>query len=241
MEAVARQFVPDGQGAMVLRNGWFSYRWTEILDMAFPGNTHTVLKAVPSAIMEAGHEDLTHFRPAPVEDVVARIREERPKAFFCPHVETSTGMMIPDDYVSRHDLFIRSLCCVRAHLSIASTSQVLSCSSLRPVLTDHANLRSGPRSWGNHGTGLHRFGNGLGGHEKDGRGRDHIGAAEGLDRDALLRSGANVRKGRLSDERAGTEYGNILFPLTEALDSDHGCVREGWFCVSYNHADGQFT
>ena len=102
MEAVARQFVPDGQKAMVLRNGWFSYRWTEILDMAFPGNTHTVLKAVPSPIAgsTAAGEGLTHFRPAPVKDVVAKIREERPKAFFCPHVETSTGMMLPDEYVS---------------------------------------------------------------------------------------------------------------------------------------------
>lgn len=99
MEAVARQFVPDGQKAMVLRNGWFSYRWTEILDMAFPGNTHTVIKAVPTPIVNAD-EGLTHFRPAPVEDVVAKIRAERPKAFFCPHVETSTGMMLPDEYVS---------------------------------------------------------------------------------------------------------------------------------------------
>lgn len=135
MEAVARQFVPDGQKAMVLRNGWFSYRWTEILDMAFPGNTHTVLKAVPTPIAGSSEDGLTHFRPTPVKNVVAKIREERPKAFFCPHVETSTGMMLPDEYVSvlvsfndvQHHRFVVSL--------LVSLLPRRSVRSLRPFTT----------------------------------------------------------------------------------------------------------
>mgnify|MGYP005848629737 CR=1 FL=1 len=97
MEAVARQFVGDapGQGsALVIRNGWFSYRWTQILDAAGLAPQHTVLKA---RRMQEGAQ--APFAPAPVDEVVARIRAERPAVVFAPHVETSAGLMLPDDYI----------------------------------------------------------------------------------------------------------------------------------------------
>lgn len=98
MEAVARQFAAN-QHVMVLRNGWFSYRWTEILEMGGglgQGSTHTVCKAVPVTSPDSAH---THYRPMPVEQVCELIAQEKPSVFFCPHVETSTGMMLPDTYI----------------------------------------------------------------------------------------------------------------------------------------------
>jgi aspartate aminotransferase-like enzyme len=93
MEAVARQFANDG-GALVIRNGWFSYRWTQILDAAGIAPGHTVLKA------RRTHDDArAPFAPAPVEEVVERIRAERPAVVFAPHVETSAGLLLPDDYI----------------------------------------------------------------------------------------------------------------------------------------------
>lgn len=99
MEAVARQFATD-EHVMVIRNGWFSYRWTEIFDMAGENtipSSHTVLKAQPQASVDGS--DHVQFAPAPIEEVVQKIQEERPAALFAPHVETSTGMMLPDDYI----------------------------------------------------------------------------------------------------------------------------------------------
>jgi alanine-glyoxylate transaminase/serine-glyoxylate transaminase/serine-pyruvate transaminase len=100
MEAVARQYAAD-EHVMVIRNGWFSYRWTEIFDMGGEGNTlpksHTVLKAQPVPSTDGSSH--THFAPPPIAQVVERIRQERPAVLFAPHVETSTGMMLPDDYI----------------------------------------------------------------------------------------------------------------------------------------------
>ncbi len=93
MEAVARQFATD-QHVLVVRNGWFSYRWTQIFDMGSIPASSTVMKAAPVA---DGHQQ--PFAPAPIEAVVARITEEKPAAVFAPHVETSVGMMLPDDYI----------------------------------------------------------------------------------------------------------------------------------------------
>jgi aspartate aminotransferase-like enzyme len=98
MEAVARQFATD-EHVMVLRNGWFSYRWTEIFEMGSIPKSHTVLKAVPTPVQ--GNDKVTHFMPHPIDDVVERIRQERPAVFFAPHVETSTGMVLPDDYIQQ--------------------------------------------------------------------------------------------------------------------------------------------
>lgn len=93
MEAVARQFA-TGRKCLVIRNGWFSYRWTQIFEMGdIPGEAQ-VLKARPVA--EGPQAPLA---PAPIDDVVATIRAEQPDLVFAPHVETSAGMMLPDDYL----------------------------------------------------------------------------------------------------------------------------------------------
>jgi alanine-glyoxylate transaminase / serine-glyoxylate transaminase / serine-pyruvate transaminase len=97
MEAVARQFA-EAQHVMVIRNGWFSYRWTEILELGRICRSHTVLKAEP-VVIEGQQQCQQQYRPVPVERVVAKIMEERPAVLFCPHVETSTGMILPDSYL----------------------------------------------------------------------------------------------------------------------------------------------
>jgi alanine-glyoxylate transaminase/serine-glyoxylate transaminase/serine-pyruvate transaminase len=103
MEAVARQFATD-KHAIVIRNGWFSYRWTEIFEMGAPLHTipssHTVLKAV-RADKDGDATTTPQFMPHPIDDVVAKIHEERPAVVFAPHVETSTGMMLSDTYIRR--------------------------------------------------------------------------------------------------------------------------------------------
>ncbi|MEM8751165.1 MAG: aminotransferase class V-fold PLP-dependent enzyme [Pseudomonadota bacterium] len=94
MEAVARQFA-SGKKALVVRNGWFSYRWTQIFDAGSIPADHTVLKA-----RRVGNEDPAPFAPHPIEDVVKAIREQKPDVVFAPHVETSAGLMLPDDYIT---------------------------------------------------------------------------------------------------------------------------------------------
>ena len=93
MEAVARQFA-TGRKCLVVRNGWFSYRWTQIFDAGDIPAEALVLKA-----RRPVEEHQAPFAPAPVEEVVATIRAERPDVVFAPHVETSSGMMLPDAYV----------------------------------------------------------------------------------------------------------------------------------------------
>jgi aspartate aminotransferase-like enzyme len=94
MESVARQFAGD-QHTVIIRNGWFSYRWTQILDMGAIAASSTVLKA---RRVEDGPQGA--FAPAPIDEVVATIRAERPGVVFAPHVETSAGLILPDDYVA---------------------------------------------------------------------------------------------------------------------------------------------
>ena len=93
MEAVARQFA-GGQKCLVVRNGWFSYRWSQILEVGDIASDVTVLKA-----RRTGEGPLAPFAPAPIETVVARIAAEQPAVVFAPHVETSSGMLLPDGYV----------------------------------------------------------------------------------------------------------------------------------------------
>ena len=93
MEAVARQFA-NGKKCLVIRNGWFSYRWSQIFDMgAIPSET-IVLKARP---VEAGVQPA--YVPAPIDEVVATISREKPDFVFAPHIDTSAGMIMPDDYL----------------------------------------------------------------------------------------------------------------------------------------------
>jgi aspartate aminotransferase-like enzyme len=93
MEAVARQFAADRK-CLVIRNGWFSYRWTQIFDMGRIAAQTTVLKA-----RRVGNDRQAPFAPAPIEEVVRTIRETRPDVVFAPHVETGSGMILPDAYL----------------------------------------------------------------------------------------------------------------------------------------------
>jgi aspartate aminotransferase-like enzyme len=93
MEAVARQFA-TGRRCLVLRNGWFSYRWTQIFEAGGIPASAAVLKAAQIA---AG--DQAPFAPASIDQVVATIQRDRPELVFAPHVETSSGMLLPDSYL----------------------------------------------------------------------------------------------------------------------------------------------
>jgi len=93
MEAVARQFA-TGQRVMVIRNGFFSYRWTQIFQAGAIPAEEIVLKA-----RRVGEGPQAPFAPPPIEEVVARIHAERPALLFAPHVETASGMILPDDYI----------------------------------------------------------------------------------------------------------------------------------------------
>ena len=93
MEAVARQFATD-ETCLVIRNGWFSFRWTQIFEMGRIPSSSTVLKA-----RRDGNQPQTAFAPAPLEDVLSTIADEKPGVVFAPHVETASGMILPDDYI----------------------------------------------------------------------------------------------------------------------------------------------
>ena len=94
MEAVARQFA-HGQKVMVIRNGWFSYRWSQIFDMGQIPSESIVVKARPLN----PHDPQSSWIPAPIEEVIAAIALHKPAVVFAPHVETSAGMILPDDYL----------------------------------------------------------------------------------------------------------------------------------------------
>ena len=93
MEAVARQFA-TGKKTLVIRNGWFSFRWTQIFEMGGIPSESIVLKA-----RQNGTGSQAPFAPAPIDEVVAAIRQHRPDLVFAPHVETAAGMILPDDYL----------------------------------------------------------------------------------------------------------------------------------------------
>jgi aspartate aminotransferase-like enzyme len=93
MEAVARQFGNDKK-CMVIRNGWFSFRWSQIFDAGGIPSKEIVLKAKP---IEEGSQ--AAFAPVPLDEIVAQIVVEKPDVVFAPHVETSSGMILPDDYM----------------------------------------------------------------------------------------------------------------------------------------------
>ncbi|TRZ90895.1 MAG: alanine--glyoxylate aminotransferase family protein [Rhodocyclaceae bacterium] len=93
MESVARQFA-TGKKCLVIRNGWFSYRWSQIFEMGRIPAESTVLKA---RRIEEGRQ--AAYAPAPIEEAVAAIKERKPDLVFAPHVETAAGIMLPDDYL----------------------------------------------------------------------------------------------------------------------------------------------
>ena len=93
MEAVARQFTA-GKKALVVRNGWFSYRWSQIFETGgFAGEVSVCLAR------QGGNSATSAFAPAPIAEVTAAIRDARPDVVFAPHVETAAGMILPDDYL----------------------------------------------------------------------------------------------------------------------------------------------
>lgn len=93
MEAVARQFATNKK-CLVIRNGWFSFRWSQIFDMGSIPSESIVLKARP---VEQGSQ--AAYAPAPIDEVVAAIKQHKPDLVFAPHVETASGMMLPDTYL----------------------------------------------------------------------------------------------------------------------------------------------
>ena len=93
MEAAARQFATDKK-CLVVRNGWFSYRWTQIIEM---GHITKYLHVIQGRQPEPGFE--AAYTPPPIEEVVAWIHKEKPEVVFAPHVETSAGMILPNDYL----------------------------------------------------------------------------------------------------------------------------------------------
>jgi aspartate aminotransferase-like enzyme len=93
MEAVARQLA-TGKHCLVIRNGFFSFRWSQILDMGKIAANTTVMMA-----RKTGRGSQDPFAPAPLEEVVQKIKDEKPDLVFAPHVETSSGMLLPDDYL----------------------------------------------------------------------------------------------------------------------------------------------
>ncbi len=95
MEAVARQFATN-QKCLIIRNGWFSYRWTQIFEAGQISQDIHVLKA-----RRTGADAHSPFAPAPIEEVVQWIKTEKPAVVFAPHVETSAGMILPDDYLKK--------------------------------------------------------------------------------------------------------------------------------------------
>ena len=103
MEAVARQFA-NKQKCLVLRNGWFSYRWTQIFDLDHIADNVSVIKGRQ---LEDSAQGV--FAPAPIEEVVAFIKKEKPAVVFAPHVETSAGIILPDDYLKAVGEAVRSI------------------------------------------------------------------------------------------------------------------------------------
>ena len=103
MEAVARQFATQ-QKCLVIRNGWFSYRWTQIFEAGQISQDIHILKA-----RRTSHEPNSPFAPAPIEEVVQWIQSEKPAVVFAPHVETSAGMILPDDYLKKVGAAVQSV------------------------------------------------------------------------------------------------------------------------------------
>ena len=93
MEAVARQFATN-QNCLVLRNGWFSFRWSQIFEMGSIPSEETVMKA-----RRVSKSSQAPFAPADINEVVDMIKMKKPNLVFAPHVETASGIILPDDYI----------------------------------------------------------------------------------------------------------------------------------------------
>ena len=95
MEAIARQFASN-KSALIIRNGWFSYRWSQILDAGDIAKTQTIIKA-----SQLSDDPTSPFAPASLEKIKAEITKQKPDIVFCPHVETSAGILVPDSFIKQ--------------------------------------------------------------------------------------------------------------------------------------------
>ena len=95
MEAVARQFARN-EKVLVIRNGWFSYRWSQIFDQGVTPSHAEIVRARPDT-PEADQQ----FSPAPIDEIIASIHAEKPRVVVSPHVETSAGLLMPDEYLTQ--------------------------------------------------------------------------------------------------------------------------------------------
>jgi aspartate aminotransferase-like enzyme len=93
MEAIARQLAV-GKKCLVIRNGWFSYRWSQIFEMGNIPSESLILTA-----QRVDDSKQPAFKPPALEEVVKTIKTEKPDLVFAPHVETSAGMILPDNYI----------------------------------------------------------------------------------------------------------------------------------------------
>ena len=93
MEAIARQFASN-KSTLIIRNGWFSYRWSQILDAGDIAKSQTIIKA-----SQVSQNPLSPFAPASIDKIKSEITSKKPDIVFCPHVETSAGIMVSDDFL----------------------------------------------------------------------------------------------------------------------------------------------
>jgi aspartate aminotransferase-like enzyme len=94
MEAVARQFA-NREKVLVIRNGWFSFRWSQIFEAGGLATGGVVI----CQARRQGEGAQSPFAPCPADEVAATIRAEKPRVVFAPHVETSAGILLSDDYL----------------------------------------------------------------------------------------------------------------------------------------------
>ena len=93
MEAIARQFAND-QKVLVIRNGWFSFRWSQIFSK---GNITSDVKVFSASPTFDNFQ--APYKPVPLDEITRYINENKPTVVFAPHVETSAGIMLPDQYL----------------------------------------------------------------------------------------------------------------------------------------------
>ncbi len=93
MEAVARQFAADA-AVLIVRNGLFSFRWTAIFEASGVAKDQTILQA-----RRTKDDAQAPWTPAPLQEIVDSIHKNRPAVVFAPHVETSSGIILPDEYI----------------------------------------------------------------------------------------------------------------------------------------------
>ncbi|MFZ3143219.1 aminotransferase class V-fold PLP-dependent enzyme [Psychrobacter glacincola] len=104
MEAVARQLTID-EDCLIIRNGWFSYRWTQILEKGKFAKSSTVLTAERTEDTEAPKP----FAPVDIETAVAKIKADKSAVVYAPHVETSSGIILSEDYIKALSAAVHSV------------------------------------------------------------------------------------------------------------------------------------